>query len=100
MFCFCGREQRESRLQEGISKMTGIGGRLPTKFISKWSGPFPFLRMDGERYAFIRKDGKAVRHNVNRLWKHQPWDQWHPDTDKGRTHTRGREKAFCGRERD
>jgi hypothetical protein len=22
----------------------------------------------------------AFRSNANRLWKHQPWDEWHPDT--------------------
>ena len=38
--------------------------------------------MDGSRYAFKEKDGKEIRHNVNRLWKHQPWDSWHPDTGK------------------
>jgi hypothetical protein len=36
--------------------------------------------MVGERHAVVKKDGKEVQYNVNRSWKHQQWDGWHPDT--------------------
>jgi hypothetical protein len=36
--------------------------------------------MVGDRHAIVRKEGKEVQYNVNRLWKHQPWDEWHPET--------------------
>src|SRR4051812_25671745 len=79
MCCFCGSAAGVS-LKDGIREVTGFAGRAPTKLRNKWSGPHPFLRMNGDRYAFI--GGKELRFNVNRLWKHRPWDKWHPDTGR------------------
>jgi hypothetical protein len=72
--------KEETRLREDIKTMTGHAGRLPTKLTNKWSGPYSFVRMVGDPHAVVRKEGKEVQYNVNRLWKHQPWDEWHPDT--------------------
>jgi len=70
----------ETRLRGDIKEVVGHAGGLPTKLTNRWGGPYQFARMVGERHAVIIKNGKEVRHNVNRLWKHQPWDEWHPDT--------------------
>jgi hypothetical protein len=72
--------KEETRLREDIKTVTGHTGKLPTKLTNKWSGPYPFVRMVGERHAVVKKDGKEVQYNVNRLWNHQQWDEWHPDT--------------------
>jgi len=42
------RSAEETRLNDDIKQVTGFAGRLPTKLVNKWTGPFPFVRMDGD----------------------------------------------------
>src|SRR5690348_8296388 len=57
------RASSESRLQQDIHKVKGhTGGSLPTKFINPWTGPWKFIRKDGERYCVILHHGKEARH--------------------------------------
>ena len=83
------RGGEETRLRGDIKLVTGHTGKLPTKLTNKWSGPYPFVRMVGDRYAVILKKGEEVCHNVNRLWRHQPWD---PDTGIAQEKDGGREE--------
>ena len=82
----------ETRLRDDIKLVTGHTGKLPTKLTNKWSGPYPFVRMLGDRYAVVLEKGEEVCHNVNRLWRHQPWDEWHPDTGIAQEKDGGREE--------
>jgi hypothetical protein len=73
----------QTRLQKDILAMIGHeGSSVSTKLRDRWTGPYPCVRMEGN-YAWIFKDGKEVRHNVNRLVKHHAWDEFHPDTAQG-----------------
>ena len=36
--------------------------------------------MRGKKHVVIDKEGKEVEYHVNRVWKHEPWDNMHPDT--------------------
>lgn len=58
------------------------GSSVSSKLRDRWSGPYPCIRMEGH-YAWILKDGKEVKHNVNRLVKQHVWDDFHPDTAQG-----------------
>ena len=71
----------ETRLQQEENKVTGSqGGMVPTKFKNAWTGPYECVSVRDGRYATINKNGKIETHNVNRLWKNIPWDEFHPDT--------------------
>ena len=34
------------------------------------------------RYVLLEKDGKAKEYNVNRVWKHEPWDAMNSDSTR------------------
>ena len=38
------------------------------------------MSVPDKRHCVISKEGKEVKHNVNRLIKQHRWDEWHADT--------------------
>ena len=48
--------------------------KLPTKLTNPWTGPSPVVSVPDNRHCVILKDGKEIKHNVNRLSKQHHWD--------------------------
>jgi len=68
----------ESRLRKEIQEIVGHkGGKLPTKLTNPWTGPYRVVSLPDKRHCVISKEGKEVKHNVNRLIKQHRWDEWH-----------------------
>ena len=50
--------------------------------MNPWVGPFEMLRWQGHRYCVLNYRGKEKVFSVDRLSKHQQWDEIHPNTYK------------------
>jgi hypothetical protein len=48
--------KEETRLREDIKTMTGHA----TKLTNKWSGPYSFVRMVGDRHAIVKRGKRGT----------------------------------------
>ena len=55
---------------------------LPKKWVNPWVGPFQMIRWQGNRYCVLNYRNKEKVFSVDRLSKHQNWDEVRPDTYK------------------
>ena len=72
------RSSKEQFAQESNGKKTA----LPRKWVNPWVGPFEMIRWQGNRYCVLNYRGKEKAFSVDRLSKHQQWDEIRPDTYK------------------
>ena len=72
------RSSKEQFQQETNGKKKA----LPKKWVNPWVGPFEMLRWQGNRYCVLNYRGKEKVFSVDRLSKHQQWDEIHPNTYK------------------
>jgi transposase InsO family protein len=72
---------RSSREQH-VKKPDGKTTTLPKKWVNPWVGPFEMVRWQGTRYCVLNCGGKEKVFSVDRLSKHQQWDEIHPNTYK------------------
>ena len=75
------RSAQESRIEETDEKGHRI--TLPEKLRNPFIGPFRILAWKGEdKRKCILDIDKRIAHNVNRLIKHEVWDDVNTDTNK------------------
>jgi hypothetical protein len=72
---------RSSREQH-VKKPDGKTTTLPRKWVNPWVGPFEMVKWQGTRYCVLNCSGKEKAFSVDRLSKHQQWDEIHPNTYK------------------
>jgi hypothetical protein len=68
---------------------------LPKKWINPWIGPFRMIKWVSERKCLLDCAGKEKEFTVNRLAKHNRWDEVTPSTHAWalREKVKEREKA-------
>jgi hypothetical protein len=95
------RSSEESRTERADGKKTA----LPKKWVNPWIGPYRLIRGTSERKCLLDCAGKEQEFIVNRLSKHNRWDEVNPSTYAWSLKTReeqkekpAEEKAIFGRD--
>jgi hypothetical protein len=70
------RNSEESRFERSDGKTVA----LPKKWINPWIGPFRMIKWTSERKCLLDCAGKYQEFIVNRLSKHNRWDEINPST--------------------
>ena len=70
------RSSEESRTEKADGKKT----TLPKKWVNPWIGPYRLIRWTSERKCLLDCAGKEQEFIVNRLSKHNRWDEVNPST--------------------
>ena len=83
------RSSKEQYAQEANGKRVA----LPRKWVNPWVGPFEMIRWQGHRYCVLNCSGKEKVFSVDRLTKHQQWDEIHPSTYKWDLEEHKKDKA-------
>jgi transposase InsO family protein len=70
------RNSEESRTERADGKTVA----LPKKWVNPWIGPYKLIRWTSERKCLLDCAGKEQEFIVNRLSKHNRWDEVNPST--------------------
>jgi len=70
------RNSEEARTENSEGKKVA----LPKKWINPWIGPFKMIKWTSERKCILDVAGKEKEFIVNRLAKHNRWDEVNPTT--------------------
>jgi hypothetical protein len=70
------RSSEESRIERADGKIVA----LPKKWVNPWIGPYKLVKWVSERKCLLDCNGKFQEFIVNRLSKHNRWDEVNPST--------------------
>ena len=70
------RNSEEARTETTTGKKVA----LPKKWINPWIGPYKLIKWVSERKCLLDCAGKQQEYIVNRLSKHNRWDEVNPST--------------------